>query len=377
MALIMISGLPCSGRSTRSKQLIDDFSERIAKSSEQQISSLRIVHLTNAEANVNRKAFHTQIKEKPARSAYLSLVMRSIAKDAIVFADGGAGINIKGFRYQLWCAAREVGVRCVSILCAAKPDICKNRNTDRMNAVLESTESRQMEEAYEKDTLEELLMRFEEPNAMTRWDSPLFVIDCSSSQEDENDSTYELPPFDQIWEAITKGEVKKAPDVVAPVRGTTSNYLSLLESTTQAILSALQTLQSSGVLPEMGGQVQLSVQMQHSTPAIQKIGLYLPAGKRAPTTAILQRLRRQFVKMHASSAASQNEIGFAMGLEGRYTATNDHQKGSQNSVGNTRAERKVQQHNSSAGVNSSDKKQQRTSEEEVAHRFVAYLEETL
>ncbi|PWN36629.1 chromatin associated protein KTI12 [Meira miltonrushii] len=358
MALILVSGLPCSGRSTRSKQLIDDFSERITKSSDQQISSLRIVHLTNAEANVDRKAFHTQLKEKPARSAYLSLVMRSIAKDAIVFADGGAGTNIKGFRYQLWCAAREVGVRCASVLCAAKPDVCKRRNTDRMNAILESTESRQMEDAYENDTLDELLMRFEEPNAMTRWDSPLFVIDCTP-EKDEDDSTCELPPFDQIWDAITKGEVKKAPDVVAPVRGTTSNYLSLLESTTQAVLSALQTLQSSGVLPEMGGQVQLSVQMQHSTPAVQKIGLFLPAGKRAPTTATLQRLRRQFVKMHASSAASQNEIGFAMGLEGRYTATSDHQKGSENSTGNSRAERK------------------RTSEEEVAHRFVAYLEETL
>ncbi|MCO5583365.1 hypothetical protein L7F22_037275 [Adiantum nelumboides] len=374
MALIMVSGLPCSGRSTRSKQLIDDFSERIKTSTDQQISSLRIVHLTNAEANVDRNAFHTQLKEKPARSAYLSLVMRSIAKDAIVIADGGAGTNIKGFRYQLWCAAREVGVRCASVLCAAKSEICKRRNTDRMNAILESTESRQMEDAYENDTLDELLMRFEEPNAMTRWDSPLFVIDCSP-REGDDDLTCELPPFDQIWDAITKGEVKKAPDVVAPIRGTTSNYLSLLESTTQAILSALQTLQSSGVLPEMGGQVQLSVQMQHSTPAVQKIGLFLPAGKRAPTTATLQRLRRQFVKMHASSAASQNEIGFAMGLEGRYTATNDHQKGS---GGNFRAERKVQQHNSSAGNTASDKKQpQRTSEEEVAYRFVAYLEETL
>lgn len=375
MALILVSGLPCSGRTTRSNQIIDDFNQRIISSSDQS-STFRIVHLTNTEANVDRKAFHTQIKEKPARSAYLSLVMRSIAKDAIVIADGGAGTNIKGFRYQLWCAAREVGVRFASVLCASTPEACKRRNTDRMNAVMESRESRQMEEAYEIDTLEELLMRFEEPNAMTRWDSPLFVIDCSP-KEDQDDSSCELPPFDAIWDAITKGEVKKAPDVVAPVRGTTSNYLSLLESTTQSVLSALQTLQSSGVLPEMGGQVQLSVQMQYSTPAVQKIALFLPAGKRAPTTATLQRLRRQFVKMHASSAASQNEIGFAMGLEGRYTATNDHQKGSENVGGNFRAERKVQQHNSSAGNQSSAKQQQRTSEEEVAHRFVAYLEETL
>lgn len=333
---------------------------------------MRLVHLTNEHANVDRQSFNTQLKEKPARAAYLSLVMRHLARDAIVIADGGAGTNIKGFRYQLWCAAREVGLRSASVLCVADPKTCKRRNRERRKPGEGHT---QTEEPYEEATLDELLMRFEEPNPMTRWDSPLFVLDCNPQREDD-ESTWEAAPFDAIWDAVTKGEVKKAPDVVAPVRATTGNYLSLLESTTQLVLTALQTSTASGTLPEMGGQVQLSLHMQHSSPSTQNVALRLPAGKRAPSTATLQRLRRQFVKMHASSAASQNEIGFAMGHEGRAgPGEADHGSSTAHSgPSNFRAQRKVKQHNASAQAGPA---KQRTPEEEIAHRFVAYLEETL
>jgi protein KTI12 len=53
---------------------------------------------------------------------------------------------------------------------------------------------------YEEEDFENLIFRYEEPNGMTRWDSPLFTV----LDEDET------PPFDQIWEAMvgSDGKVK-------------------------------------------------------------------------------------------------------------------------------------------------------------------------
>ena len=49
-------------------------------------------------------------------------------------------------------------------------------------------------------SLDNLLMRYEEPSSMVRWDSPLFTIPWHE----------EGVPVDEIWRAITKGDVKPA-----------------------------------------------------------------------------------------------------------------------------------------------------------------------
>lgn len=53
---------------------------------------------------------------------------------------------------------------------------------------------------YEKDVFENLVYRYEEPNGMARWDSPLFTV----LHDDE------APPCDAIWDAIvgSGGNVK-------------------------------------------------------------------------------------------------------------------------------------------------------------------------
>ena len=45
---------------------------------------------------------------------------------------------------------------------------------------------------YEKEIFENLVYRYEEPNGMNRWDSPLFTV----LFEDP------APPYEQIWSAI-------------------------------------------------------------------------------------------------------------------------------------------------------------------------------
>ena len=49
-----------------------------------------------------------------------------------------------------------------------------------------------------EEDFENLIFRYEEPNGMTRWDSPLFIV----VEEDET------PPNDQIWEALIGSDGK-------------------------------------------------------------------------------------------------------------------------------------------------------------------------
>ena len=51
---------------------------------------------------------------------------------------------------------------------------------------------------YASDLLENLMYRYEEPNGMTRWDSPLFTVPFDD----------ETPPFEDIWEAMIGSEGK-------------------------------------------------------------------------------------------------------------------------------------------------------------------------
>lgn len=51
---------------------------------------------------------------------------------------------------------------------------------------------------YEKDVFDNLIYRYEEPNGMTRWDSPLFTVPFDD----------EAPPYEEIWEAMIGSEGK-------------------------------------------------------------------------------------------------------------------------------------------------------------------------
>lgn len=73
-------------------------------------------------------------------------------------------------------------------------DKCKEINT-------RSLEDKSQDGGYPTDIFDNLVFRFEEPNGMTRWDSPLFTVPF-------DDAT---PPCDEIWNALVGmgGEMKK------------------------------------------------------------------------------------------------------------------------------------------------------------------------
>lgn len=353
MALIIVSGLACSGRSTRSALIKDDLERRIKEATQSSPSTSmlpnRVVIVSDHDVHVTRSAYSAQRTEKPARASYLSAVTRALGKDTIVVADGGAGLNIKGFRYQLWCAAREVGVRCLSVHVHAPPQVCRFWNAKRRQ--------QQGEEAsYDDQTLDDLLMRFEEPNAMTRWDSPLIIVPTiftppSEGQQetiDESRISVEPVPFDDIWDAATKGSVNKAPEVVAPVRSTTANYLSVLESSTQTVVACILQHQSS-----LGLQPGTEVPVHHPSFTGPSPLAFTPPGDKPATLASLQRIRRQFVRMHSSGSAQINELGNAARSEGVQFSLTSHAARSKNGA--------------STG-------QPPSTEYAIAKRFLAFLE---
>ena len=64
-------------------------------------------------------------------------------------------------------------------------EICRETN-DRL------MQEEERNGGYEKDVFENLVFRYEEPNGMSRWDSPLFTVPYDDEQ----------PPGEAIWAAL-------------------------------------------------------------------------------------------------------------------------------------------------------------------------------
>jgi protein KTI12 len=147
------------------------------------------------------------------------------------------------------------------------------------------------EEPYEPSNWDNLVFRYEEPNPMTRWDSPLFTL----VWDDDEAQTQKV--FDQIWDAIA-GEARKP---VRPNQSTVQrdkdpggDYLYVLERETQDIVKRILERQSD----EGGGEV--SLPRVNSPGGGLKTGedlvVELPGKKVALPQ--LQRHRRAFVAMN-------------------------------------------------------------------------------
>jgi protein KTI12 len=304
--LIIISGLPTSGKSTRAKQLHDYLSKRIADTkyrlhliSDESLSISRAVY----DLSPDKVPAHTRsanASEKDARAAIYGAVKRVLSDKDIVILDG---LNyIKGWRYQLHCESKAVRTpSCIlQIGCAVdkarevnearlqKRDTQASKTTTTDEAAPTSTESGDpivdSTEPYEPGNWDNLVFRYEEPNPMTRWDSPLFTLIW---QDDEAQTT---KVFSDLWDAIA-GEARK---VVRPNQATiqrgreeSGDYLYLLDRETSDVVKRIVEAQREGDdvdevrIPSGSGELVIQ----------------LPAGKKVGLPQ-LQRLRRSFMGLH-------------------------------------------------------------------------------
>ncbi|ETN43227.1 uncharacterized protein HMPREF1541_02386 [Cyphellophora europaea CBS 101466] len=143
MPLIIITGLPSSGKTYRAQQIANYVSQRIhddaaSKRTVQVVDSHHARNDTscdpsNVEANRRRdEVFNSAAREKTARAEEFSAIKRGVSRDTVVIAD--CPNYIKGYRYQLWCEAKAAGTRCCVVHVAAQEDECRQWNEARLRS---------------------------------------------------------------------------------------------------------------------------------------------------------------------------------------------------------------------------------------------------
>ncbi|KAM7200252.1 Chromatin associated protein KTI12 [Rhypophila sp. PSN 637] len=344
MPLIIITGLPCSGKSTRAKQLHDYLESRITETAASSSTPKYRLHLISDQTqSISRTVYDlspeklpahvrsANASEKDARAALYGAVKRVLSPRDIVILDG---LNyIKGWRYQLFCEAKNMRTPSAVLQIGCTVDKARQVNEARLarqkrkeqQATSPSPKGQQPEpklepeekdsespdhpepeenetesilskddtsEPYSESNFENLIFRYEEPNPMTRWDSPLFTLIW------EDDSYQTTQTFSKLWDVLA-GESKK---VVRPNLSTVQrdkdpggDYLYLLERETQNIVKAILEVQNEDggggdgqriLLPRNGGDEKEEDQLVVELPA-QKVGL-----------PQLQRHRRAFVALN-------------------------------------------------------------------------------
>ncbi|EIW73277.1 hypothetical protein TREMEDRAFT_24439 [Tremella mesenterica DSM 1558] len=215
MALVTLVGYPCSGKSTLASKLKIEFEARLSDSSYSG-PKLSVVIISDESCHVPRTVYDDSKSEKSGRATLFASLTRALGPNTIVICDS---LNyIKGFRYQMYCSAREAHARVCTVHIATPAEQCVKWH------------ERRGECSYVPSTFENLIMRFEEPSSMVRWDSPLYLILPSDPI-----------PFSSIFETITKGF--KAPPTAAVKRNAAPppNTMQVLSGTTSHIISTLLT----------------------------------------------------------------------------------------------------------------------------------------
>ncbi|OVA03773.1 Chromatin associated protein KTI12 [Macleaya cordata] len=158
MALVVICGQPCSGKSMAAACLSDALHALERK------LTVRIIDESSFHLDRNQ-SYADMNAEKNLRGVLRSEVDRSLTKDNIVIVDS---LNsIKGYRYELWCLARAAGIRYCVLFCDVEENNCREWNKERVEKV---------EASYNDKIFEDLVRRFEKPDRRNRWDCPLFEL---------------------------------------------------------------------------------------------------------------------------------------------------------------------------------------------------------
>jgi protein KTI12 len=126
MALILLSGFPCCGKTTFATKLKDE----IVKMNENQ----RVVIVNEEMLRIEKlSGYMDSTHEKFSRGLLKSAIDREVSvTDTIVIADS---LNyIKGYRYELYCIARALRLRTCCVYVEAPDNISDCWNTARRTA---------------------------------------------------------------------------------------------------------------------------------------------------------------------------------------------------------------------------------------------------
>lgn len=232
--------------------------------------------------------------EKDARAAIYGAVKRVLTDKDIVILDG---LNyIKGWRYQLHCEAKAVRTPSCILQIGCSRDRAQQVNEERLakrhveaenQGPLPTEEAGAPEaEAYEPENWENLVFRHEEPNPMTRWDSPLFTVIW------DDDGEQAKKTFDSLWDTIAgdgRKVVRPNQSTIQRGRDASGDYLYILDRETQDVVKRILDQQGD----DGGGEVKIPLNASGRDALIVE----LPAGRKVGLPE-LQRHRRAFLGLN-------------------------------------------------------------------------------
>ncbi|XP_035905758.1 protein KTI12 homolog [Anopheles stephensi] len=269
MPLIVLTGLPRSGKTSRAKELEKYFTE-------QGMGPIFVVSEADCIARSGygvKESFTDTAKEKQIRSSLKSEAMKLTTSTKLVILDGAN--YIKGYRYEVFCMSKAARTTQCTVYCAMTVE----QREARRNEILQNESDELGIEAFDA-----LCQRYEEPQGNSRWDLPLFTV-------------YGGEELDLA--GIKSALYDKAP--LPPHLATQNmplsetNFLFELDKTIQKIIDQIADARKLG----NEGPVEIAqAGMTADVPANMSI-------------AQLYRLRRQFlnyVKMHANVSSDVSKI---------------------------------------------------------------------
>lgn len=276
MALVVICGQPCSGKSTAASCLAEALQESESK------PSVKIIDESSLHLDRNQ-SYVDMVAEKNLRGVLRSQVDRSLSLDNIIIVDS---LNsIKGYRYELWCLARAAGTRYCVLHCDVEETTCRKWNQERR----EKSDS-----PYDDKILEDLVRRFERPDSRNRWDSPLFEVwpfrdgIRKSSSAIVDAVTYLTKKVDSKTRDV---KVLQPTIATQSARLTEANSLYELDRATQEITNMIVEAQSRAIGGPLNG-VSLG-------PGLPNLNISRPV-----SLPELRKLRRTFIKLTGQSSLS-------------------------------------------------------------------------
>lgn len=273
MPLIIFVGPPSCGKSSWSRRLVSLLQERIdSAESDSEVKMFKILCYTDELLGISHQEYSTSLAEKNARAKQLSVVKRHLSRTNIVILDS---LNyIKGFRYQLYCEAKGLGTTHCVIQTMASLETCLEWNQSNPTP-------------WDPKVINELSMRYEEPNGVLRWDSPLFNL--------VSDDIEETIPINEVWNALVMKQ-PPPPNSATVIRDQVgTDFLQELDRETQLVLTAIGQHQN---IYSIGGRVSIN--------AAQNLYIDMPS---VPVSASsLQRARRAYIALNRMRNIDKDRI---------------------------------------------------------------------
>jgi len=185
MPLVIVCGVPCSGKTRRSLEIC----EILTRNGHE-------VHMINdASCGIEYADYGDFGAEKEARGKIRSELNKFIGKTSVTIVDSAN--YIKGFRYEMWCVARATSTACVTVVPVGNYAECRERNRKEQNRLSDIQ-------------FDELVQRWEEPDKNRKWESPLFPLLDDEQIDEENllKSLKGVRPQDSLSRATSNPPLK-------------------------------------------------------------------------------------------------------------------------------------------------------------------------